>query len=386
MNSFVACVRSMKLIDLFQTGALNAPWPAYVDGTKLQADRTEPIYCTRRCDTRSCLSGKGTRLGVNCHVGFTYFQALVGEETIVCYGALAPGERDKLPPKIRHDYKDDLKGRTLTSTQFQEWIGKLLKLTELVDEERAQITSRALEPLHETPKLAKEILNSAVALIQKQPGRIMEEKFDSAPPEARSLFKTAELLVDSFDMLSIFFNPDSAGTGTLIRCEPYKLMDKLSKIIGRQYNRNADARARIDIQGNSYRAYEVYESFKVIPLTLLDNAVKYSFEDLVMVVVSDEALGTRIAISSRGPLIEDDERERIFMRSERGRFAAQLHAQGMGVGLFVAAASAKANGTRVDVTSVPRGYERNGIPVADNTFSFVVRDAPQIHGKVVRAK
>ena len=195
------------------------------------------------------------------------------------------------------------------------------------------------------------------------------------------MLKSAELLVDSFDVLSIFFNPASAATGERVRCEPYKLLDKLAKIIETQGVRGPLGRVRIALLGRSYRAYDVYDSIMVIPMTLLDNALKYSFGDSVNVTVTDEALGTRIEVTNVGPLIGDDEMDRIFERSGRGRFAERIQAKGAGVGLFVAAAAAKANGTKIEVRSVRKGYERNGVPVADNAFSFVVRDSPGSGGK-----
>jgi Histidine kinase-, DNA gyrase B-, and HSP90-like ATPase len=369
----------MKLIDFFSTGTIRVPWPTFIDGIKIASDRPEPTYCANHCVRQSCLEGNGTTLGKSCHIGFTYYQTQVGNSTIVCYGVVGASAKHALSAKIQRDFKDDLKGRGLAAVSFQEWIGKIRNLVILLEEEENEITSKALEPLHETPKLAKEILNLSYAIIHKQPGENFDQKFANASPEARSLYKTAGLLVDSFDMLSIFFNPKSAQSGSLSRTEPYKLIDKLSKILGGHGVTSMNPRVRLNIRGESFRAYDVYESLKVIPLTILDNAIKYSFGDAITVNIEDlpTGIGTRITITNTGPQICDDEVEHIFERSGRGKFAQAIHAQGMGVGLFVARESAKANGTKIEVTSLPKGYERNGVPVAENTFSFVVRDAPK---------
>ncbi|WP_186027341.1 sensor histidine kinase [Burkholderia gladioli] len=302
----------------------------------------------------------------------TYYQAKIGNATLVCYGTLSENWRSLVKAQIAIKYKDDLKGRSLNAILFNSWLRRLKEFWSLMESDRERLISEALHPLHETPKLAEEIRNASEGLINARPGSHFEEKFESATTIEKTLFKASELLVDSFDLLAVFFNPESAKLGDLHVIEPYKLIDKLSRILA--INRSGGVRKRVRLVGTSFRKYQVLESFKLIPLVLLGNAIKYSMQGDVVVEFFEAPGHTQISFSSTGPAIDEDEFDYIFQRGARGRSAQAMDKDGMGVGLFVAKKSAEANGTTITVRSVPLGYSRNNIELAENHFTFRAKD------------
>lgn len=358
--------------EILATGALHLPWPTASHSKVYDALVAEPLACTNDCEQRVCMQGHGTILGKKCPYGFTFYESKIDKFSIVVYGVLGRDGKEALSKYIQYKYKDDLKGRTCTTQQFSEWMEKLRALFNFLSKKEAKKISEALHPLHETPKLAQEIRNAAESLIIGKPGASFDLKFDAASPAERTIFKAADLLVDSFDMLAIFFNPASASLGDLHTIEPYKLVDKLTRLLA--ISKNGGFRKKIAMEGGSFRKFNVFESFKIIPLVLINNAVKYSIDDSITIRFVDKADHTFIEVVSVGPAIRDGEREIIFERGVRGVYGQAIDGDGMGVGLFVAQEAAKANRTRINVSCGPAKYERNGIPISENRFSFEVRD------------
>jgi two-component system sensor histidine kinase KdpD len=84
---------------------------------------------------------------------------------------------------------------------------------------------------------------------------------------------------------------------------------------------------------------------------LVDNAAKYSTPGSV-ITISTERLGkeTILAVHNNGPVIQPDDREKIFERFYRGKGSEHL-AAGTGIGLSVTKRAAEAHGGRVWVDS-----------------------------------
>jgi len=362
----------MNLNEILKVGCFHVPWPTNVGGEEVESKIFPSRICTELCKERECLNGGGTLLGRTCSFGLSYYQGNIDECLVVCYGTLSENWRSSINAKHAVRFKDDLKGRSLSAPLFVSWFEKLKRFWMVMEGERRRLISEALHPFHETPKLAQEIKNAAEAIISTRPGQTLDEKFSAATNVEKSLLKASELLVDSFDMLAVFFNPDSARLGKIGKVEPYKLIDKLSRILA--ISRSGGHRKSIALQGDSFRKYEVLDSFRLIPLVLLGNAIKYSTQGDVLVKFTDFPNYTEISFTSTGPLIESEELESIFGRGNRGRHARKMTNDGMGVGLYVAKMAAAANATRISVKSLPLNYSKNNIPLAVNCFSFQARD------------
>ncbi|NMG43794.1 hypothetical protein GPA22_08625 [Aromatoleum toluvorans] len=364
----------MNLIDAFESGAIAIPWAVSIDGKYFPSStgRDAPMHCITDCNDKYCQNPGGTLLGHQCTVGFTYYHGKVGEAIIILFGTLGSKGWESVDTGIRQKNKDDLKGRSVSARDFSSWLEKLKSLNKLFVDYKNNILSEALHPLHETPKIAEEIRNLADSLVNLKPGKTFDERFSAALPAERGIYKGAQLLVDSFDMLSIFFNPESAKLGEKRIAEPYKLIHKLVLLLSN--SNNGLTRRRPKIYGESYKKYLALESFRIIPLALLNNAIKYSMTEEVIIDVRDVDNGTLFSLVSTGPYISEEECGRIFERGFRGKYAQSIDRDGMGIGLYVAREAAIANRTTIKVVSEDLGYSLKSIPMARNTFSFVVRD------------
>jgi hypothetical protein len=201
-------------------------------------------------------------------------------------------------------------------------------------------------------------------------GRLFRESLDRASPELKSLVKAADLLSDSFDLLTIYFNPEAASYGRSYYLSLHGLLRKLVSIftISDAFE-HTDAAPRIYLTGTFHRNVKLRESFKLVPFALITNAIKYCAEGAVRVIIIELTRSVEVAVESVGPLIEQDELLHIFDKRFRGKWAIK-HSSGSGVGLYLANIVATANGFSIKVKSSPKDRQINGIPIATNRFSF----------------
>lgn len=359
------------IFELIGNGAVRVPWPTRLpNGVELHGELGVNEICQKKCQDRQCAVQSSTLIGTRCHMGLTVYEGRVAEERIQVFGVVGPQHREALP--MHADFKRACKGRSVTAPAFSAWLAELKFLEEMLKKAQERKLAEALEPLHDAMRLARDVEQLAEReLLEATPNAL--DHFAAASENQRALVKTASLLVDTFDLLEVYLNPESAAFGQPRTVEIYKLLDKLSKIAG--LARRQEQRPEVRLQGNTRRAFDVYESFKLIPLTLIDNAQKYSRKGCnVLVQVDEGPKGLLVSVVSEGALLNKDEQAQIFKRGFRGDAAIAMHPSGMGLGLYVAQTVAAAHNSIISITSVPLGFEIAGIPQGRNTFSLLVRD------------
>lgn len=358
------------IIELLRSTVIESPWPIFFeDGTDLGGRLGLNQICITKCTNQPCKSSRSTLIGTRCQLGLTVYESRIEETIIRVFGVVGPQHRDMLP--THPDFKKACKGRSVTALEFAEWVAKIRALAAVIKANHDQRMAVALEPLHDAMRLAKDVaLLAEQTLNENTPNGA--DKFISASPTQRSLVKTASLLVDTFDLLEIYLNPKAAGFGQRRSVEIYKLLDKLSKIAS--LARRQEQRVPVQIFGSTRRSYDVFESFKLIPLALIDNAQKYSRAGTVVKVeVTEVGSSLEVEITSEGALLSTEEQKNIFERGFRGAAAKAVHPSGMGLGLYIAQTVAHANGISITVSSISLQFQIAGISQGRNIFRFTLR-------------
>jgi len=358
-----------KCINLFKTGALSTPWPARINGIRIEGIKIpEHQICATKCNEKECSKFTHATNGAICTEGLTYYQAKLQSYEIVVYGVI--GENKFYTEKKGRQIKKNTKGRTVRVADFRDWLSKLRNLVKVVDTIEDEAIAHALHPLHDTMKWAEQIRGIAQKLLNKDSKKSFDENFREASREEKSLLKASEMLVGTFETLTLYANPTSAEFGQKRPVELYKLLHKLQMIL--DLVEAAKVNKTLKLVGQGYNKYYLYESFGILPLSIIQNAIKYSQTKEIEIRIEEDSTGALVSIKSIGPLIDDLEKKEIFSRGARGRWADILHHQGMGVGLYVAKIVASAHKIEIKVVSEPLGYEKNSMPQATNTFFFKV--------------
>jgi hypothetical protein len=118
---------------------------------------------------------------------------------------------------------------------------------------------------------------------------------------------------------------------------PIAVFKKFDKI-ARCYTAYAKKREiSISISGESRGMTQGIENFEMIPLIVIDNAVKYSpLKGQIDIVFTEEGDNVICEVKSLGPKIEKSERRSIFERESRGTHAISSGQGGSGIGLYFA--------------------------------------------------
>lgn len=354
-----------KILHILLSSELAKPEPpVWLDGLAIESKMGEHHYCKTRCHQKECKTERVEREHT-CSNGLSYYPYKVGESWITVYGVL--GEKANHSDR---NLRKASKGRGYNKKATDNWIKNINNTYQLFEKHIESSKSEVLHHFHDPVKWAQQIFISAEKIIDRGAGQNFGEKLENSTNELKSLFKASSMLVDSFKLTGIYFNPESAKYGETSNCEIYKLFDKIQSIIfyseGKKYNK------RFKLKGTSYRKITVYESFPIIPLCLIQNAVKYSKTPEIEININDTQHGTEISIISQGPFIPETEKKEIFKKGIRGKHANKLHHEGLGIGLYVAQKTAEAHGFEIIVNSTPEGYERDGIPMATNDFRFFI--------------
>ena len=363
---------------LASAGVVTLPWPTAVGGTILSNTEVPAHLLCAKCPNRECLSSLGTVPAVTarvCRFGVSYYKAQVGEEEITVYGVFDRERTDKKAKEIKRALSR--KGQKITQPMVAEWVTKIPAIKKAVAGivvESGKMAGREVRDqiLHDAPIM----VGRAKAALDK----FMQENPHSVTSEIKTAHKSVRMASDTFVVVEILLNPESASYGNKREIEIYKLLD------GIRISANMD-RWAVELQGTTHRKVKVHDSFGLLPLMLVQNAVKYnSGGNPVFLEVEELDDGVKIAVKSYGPAIEDAEKIRIFERNFRGKWA-KIHTSqrpqwmghgrksmdGRGLGLYVAHVIAEAHGAQIHVRSTPDGTSKYDVPMANNTFSFVLK-------------
>ena len=153
---------------------------------------------------------------------------------------------------------------------------------------------------------------------------------------AKNIEALSELLKLQADLFNCFSNPELLRAGRS-RVPFYKAFDRIRKSLSPSAQvKNVHFR----MIGASHSYVNSNSFFDVIPYVLLQNAIKYSpsSDDSNEIAINFSEIDGEILtkISSLGPKVEEDEKEKIFVAGFRGSCARAVEPQGSGIGLYFA--------------------------------------------------
>ena len=115
-----------------------------------------------------------------------------------------------------------------------------------------------------------------------------------------------------------------------------------------------------------------FPSLVLVPMILLDNAIKYAPNGTKIYVTLDD-LKSAATVESIGPEILEEENYLIFHEGYRGRNARVAERTGLGRGLFIAKNILDAHNYSISV-SQKKGHRINSLPYSTIFFEVVFRD------------
>lgn len=362
------------LNDILSSGALQT-WPVCVNGVKVivPPDSVKPFVvpdlCFRNCGVLpKCIKNEDA-IGVEhiCEHGASYYKTTIRNDQVLIYGVKGAKLQDR-------EFSESSKGLiAISSGEIANWKNGVNRLLTLIDESFVARQQEMLEPLHDPSRLTKQIKDLSATLAKRMWGSDDPESPSANDnPELKSLVKASEMLMEQFDLLTIYFNPDAAKFGRRHSVSIHGLLFKLTKILRPVAAEQGRQPPGIYMEGETFRNVNIYKSFKLIPFALISNAVKYCIQGNVKVIIIDRNPEIEVRVENIGPWIEPAEMELIFDKRQRGKWAKEMRTNGEGVGLYLAKTIANAHGIKIHVSSVKTGEEAGGVVVARNSFYFII--------------
>lgn len=254
-----------------------------------------------------------------CPAGFAVYCVEVhpgADELLVIHGlkvngiSTAQGRADGLSIKLDRAY-------------VEEYVATFLSGVQAANERLSELMSQSI---HEIRSVNTALYNAAYEL----QGRLSGQGADAAL--AKNVTALSEILSLRMELMDVLAAYSTNSNFELEEIPVFRKFDKICKCF------RALARTRnIDIQlnGASLSAVLAPRSFELIPLLVLDNALKYSPDNkTISVGISETQDEITCVITSVGPMVRDEEKDRIFQLGGRGEFAIKSGSAGSGIGLF----------------------------------------------------
>lgn len=241
---------------------------------------------------------------------------------------------------------------------LQEQINELLSAskdslrdTQSFEEKRAAVESVS----HEAKKLNAQIKERCDILLQGNPYLVEEnDSYDSDIAEIQTAIKTiyaSSVIVDSrFTMFNYEKNPEVLKNGDTFECVVYKKFHKIQKIFKNYQKKNIT----INIIGESYAKINAFPSFELIPVLIVENAVKYAYshDKSVEIRIDDDKQGQlTVDVISYSPYCSADDISHIFEKGFRGKNAKKVSSDGSGIGLYFVKLLCDIHDIEISITS-----------------------------------
>lgn len=288
--------------------------------------------CCRKCEARNCLNDNSIIGKHNiCPYGFSYNKIQFMDEYLCLGGYINSSKNNKIGGQRRKDLH-----RLIADDNEIENIIKNIGNAELeISEIRQAATAETISFLHDVRTSLSLVMSSCERLISQARGATFAEKLRSADQDTFRLYQAIALLSDQLGLVDVLSNPESIAYGSKSRSDIYQFFYKMVKLFE---PKAWDRRMEIRIEGEKiYENVELYNSFQLVPIILLDNAIKYgNAGSKIFIKYSLKLEGLYIEFRSYGPIIPLDFRDSIFLRGVRAPNAMLLSNSGSGLGLFIA--------------------------------------------------
>ena len=332
----------------------------FFDSNELKQNKT----CAQKCTDKDCLKlleQSSADTSYICHKGYNNFGLQLGLHKYVLNGLIL--KENTTVPAGRKEARTDW---IVDQQSIEVFIGKVTEVERHLVLRENETTVKNFSIFHDFKTSLNIFYSCTQEIIDNLPGETFEEKLRSSDTAHRGLYDALRLITSQLRMIDIVINPKSIEFGNKKQINLYKLFDKMQKL----FSHLIVGKKNIDVKIVSEARIKdslCYDSIEFIPLILLDNALKYSSRDsTVEIKLEQHGTTVKTIVKNIGPLVPDENRERIFEKFYRDEFAMTFAKEGIGVGLWIAQEILKAHSSRMHYFKDPNAKGQIGL----NIFSF----------------
>ena len=343
------------------------------DGVCIKASN----YCKKKCISSKCKRyyqqlAESPREGFyTCPEGFSTFYCERNNEKIVFSGFKCKNHFSKAKKTQEASFCP-----ILLEEHCMEMINASIEHQEqqaLLDLEKKQYE----ENYHEIKALNSFIKNHSESLIQlididSDCKAISDDQANTIADKVKTIWVSSCMVISRYSMIDYENNNSIFQTQSKNKASIYGKFEKCTKLL-RGYNKS---KVKIVLENNTYKYINAYTSFELIPLLLLENAIKYSDGNEVVVSFIEGHPSTNqviVEIHSFGPYCSPSEIDHIFEKGFRGSNAIK-HADGSGIGLYFVKILCDLHNISISVSSELKTVGNNQTQVGSFNVKLVFHD------------
>lgn len=270
-------------------------------------------------------------------MGVNYLPVLSMYNCFSITGISTRADETTLPARLHRQFRHKVEQQDLYN-----WVENVLVPIEMEITRHTQEIADYIVHNFQWPLNAAQ--RNAELLYISRPEAIEKDKIDALPSEQRNLVKALELLKKCIDLAHTSVNPSFATEGPLRAKPMYRLLARFSWMFKETALSN---KKEIELSKDfSYGSCNLYDSFEIVLLLLIENAIKYGDpgSTILLRCVDDRAKrNVLVEIESVGKSIPDDLRQQMFLPGTQA-----LKGNGKGLGLHFARQIAEANNVRLE--------------------------------------
>ncbi|WP_274033041.1 ATP-binding protein [Vibrio parahaemolyticus] len=348
------------LDSIIENKIVDIPWPIFIDGNLYQGEKLQSF---EKCHDQ-CLLGDGSSDTHVCEHGLSYISRKISGRLVTIAGVYIPSNHNSK----RNRKNVSLMQRKVSIESVRLWFSSLDEKANAIDNLVSKTAKANFDQFHEFVKWAREIGFYSERLLAKN-ATSGSCAFDNASDDLKSLYKISVMLLDSLDTTALYFNPESAKFGRKKYTDIYSMVHKIKLVLS--HASKSKNKADVVLRGRVKNNYNIYESFKIVPLSLIQNAIKYRRTGDVEVVFDETDNGLCMTVNSIGFEIPESEIIHLFERGFRATKAREMSVEGSGLGLYVLKIVTDAHNFDVRVSSTPTLPANKKL--ARNSFSVFIR-------------
>ncbi len=242
--------------------------------------------------------------------------------------------------------------------------------------------SHEVKKLNAQIKEHSEYILQELNLIDDEKIVLSQDDISRIATEIKTVFLSSSMINSRFSLLDYERNPQVLMQGSSFDCGVYKKFDKVSKIFKNYKNKGVP----IVMKGTSFAQIKAYPSFELIPLLIIENAVKYTLDkthniEIEFIECQYPKKELIITVTSYSPFCSSDELAHIFEKGYRGKNAKKVSTDGQGVGLYFVKLLCSIHNIRISANSNQSAIKTyNNVPYA--LFKITLR-IPNIYYQIV---
>lgn len=278
-----------------------------------------------------------------CPYGFNSFVS-VNEKEIDIFTGLRVKDRFNIK-KVNLKLKKSDNNKVITYEEMKSYVENY-KLISTLKNEKNYLGEFIGNTIHDVRKFNANIKARSEIISNKKGCR--KKDMESIKKYGENIWAMSQLISTRLSEYDYLYAEAPLQCGSKYDFNFFTTFDKIRRcMIDEAKRENKEIRVRAN--GNC-SAIQAYDSIKYMPFLLIDNALKYSFNDTIIEVeIKDEDNKQTIEIKSTGVFVEDSEIENLFMRGYRGKNSSEFTESGSGIGLYLVKEICNANNIKIEI-------------------------------------